>query len=702
MSDTAGRNRLDQTASPYLQQHADNPVHWQPWDEHALDEAERRDVPIFLSIGYAACHWCHVMEAESFQDERVAEILNEQYVPIKVDREERPDLDRIYQTICQMVTRGGGWPLSVWLTPDGRPFYVGTYFPPEAKHNRPGFKELLEGLAETWENDRDEIENRADQWMQAIRGEVEEVTEPGDPPDGTVLESAAESAIRSADREHGGFGSSGPKFPQPIRLQVLLRAYERTGREPFLDVATETFDAMTLRGLYDHLGGGFHRYATDQEWIVPHFEKMLYDNAEIPRALLAAYQLTGTERYAAVAAETFEFVDRELGHPEGGFYSTLDAQSDGEEGKFYVWTPEEIHDVVSDETDAEIFCDRFGVTDSGNFEGKTVLTITTSIETLADEYDRSPDSISAAIERASDQLFDARGNRQRPSRDEKILAGWNGLMISALAEGGFVLDQEYADRAVEALDFIREKLWDSSENGVPGTLYRRYRDGEVGIEGYLEDYAFLARAALDCYQATGTIDHLVFALDLARCIETAFWDRDRGTLYFTPNDGEELIARPQELTDQSTPSSLGVAIDVLTTLSHFVSHDRFRSIAETALETHRGKIDANPMQHGSLVLAADHYAAGALELTVVVDTLPAEWRERIGETYLPNRLVSIRPPGSAVEDWCDRLGVDEIPPIWADRDQRDDQPTVYACRSFTCSPPQTDLDAALEWATEKL
>ncbi|MDY6818557.1 MAG: thioredoxin domain-containing protein [Halobacteriales archaeon] len=700
MSDSAGRNRLDQTASPYLQQHADNPVHWHPWDEQALEEAKQRDVPIFLSVGYAACHWCHVMEEESFEDETVAEILNDRYVPIKVDREERPDLDRIYQTICQMVTRGGGWPLSVWLTPDGRPFYVGTYFPPESRHNRPGFQELLEGLAETWENDREEIENRADQWMQAIKGEVEDVSEPGDPPDETILESAAQSAVRSADREHGGFGSSGPKFPQPTRLQLLLRAYERTGRETFLDVATESLDAMTLRGLYDHLGGGFHRYATDQEWIVPHFEKMLYDNAEIPRVLLAAYQLTGTERYAAVAEETFGFVDRELGHPDGGFYSTLDAQSDGEEGKFYVWTPDEVEEAVDAETDAEIFCDRFGITDAGNFEGKTVLTITEQLDTLAETYDRSPEEIATAIDRAGEQLFEARSERERPARDEKILAGWNGLMISALAEGGFVLDSTHADRAVDALEFVRDELWAPDEDG--GTLYRRYRDGDVAIEGYLEDYAFLARGALDCYQVTGAIEHLEFALTLARRIEADFWDEDAGTLYFTPSGGEELIARPQEVTDQSTPSSLGVAIDVLLTLTHFVSHDRFRTVAERALETHRSKIDANPMQHGSLVLAADHYAAGSLELTIVTGELPSEWRDRIGETYLPNRLVSVRPAGAEIEDWCDRLDLPEVPPIWADRDQQDGEPTVYACRSFTCSPPQTDLDEALEWAAEKL
>jgi uncharacterized protein YyaL (SSP411 family) len=694
------QNRLDEEQSPYLRQHADNPVNWQPWDDDALDAARERDVPIFLSIGYSACHWCHVMEDESFNDEAVAERLNEAFVPIKVDREERPDLDRLYQTICGMVSGQGGWPLSVWLTPDGRPFYVGTYFPREAKRGQPGFLDLLDSIAESWQNDREDIEGRADQWASAMAGELEATPEqPGDPPGSDLLETAAQQAVESADREHGGFGR-GQKFPQTGRLHLLVRAAERTGREVFDEVAREALDAMADGGLRDHVGGGFHRYTTDREWTVPHFEKMLYDNAELTRAFLSGYRRTGTERYAEVARETLGFVERELRHPDGGFFSTLDAQSESEsgereEGAFYVWTPSEIHDTVDDEFAADLFCERYGVTETGNFEdGKTVLTLSAEIETLADDHDTTVEAVEAELERAREAVFAARAERERPARDEKILAGWNGLMISAFAEAGLALDARFADTAVTALDFVREHLWNDEEK----RLQRRYKEGDVKIEGYLEDYAFLARGALNCYEATGEVDHLAFALDLARAIEAEFWDDGEETLYFTPQTGESLVARPQELDDQSTPSSTGVAVDVLLALDHFAADDRFESIATATLETHAETVESGPLRRASLALAADRHAAGSLELTVVADALPESWRERIGRRYLPRRLLARRPPAEAeLAAWCDRLGLGEPPAIWADRDRRDGEPTAYVCRSFTCSPPRTEIEDALSW-----
>jgi len=697
MSDTpTERNRLDTAASPYLRQHADNPVNWQPWDETALEAARERDIPIFLSVGYSACHWCHVMEEESFQDEEIAEIMNENYVPIKVDREERPDLDRIYQTICQLVTQGGGWPLSAWLTPEGRPFYVGTYFPPEESRGRPGFRDLLAGLAETWANDREEIESRAEEWMGAIEGQVETVEAPegSEPPGADLLESVGSGALRAADREHGGFGTTGAKFPHPARIEALLRLYAREGREEYRDVAYETLNAMATRGMYDHVGGGFHRYATDRDWSVPHFEKMLYDNAELPRVYLAGYQVTGIETYAETVRETLAFVERELSHPDGGFYSTLDARSAGEggeqeEGVFYTWTPEEVGDVLEDDLAADLFRDRFGVTTSGNFEGTNVLAVRRGVESLAGEYDLPAEDVEEKLDAAREALFEVREDRPRPGRDEKVLAGWNGLAISAFAEAAIVLDPGYADRAGEALSFVDEHLRDGER------LQRRYEHGEVGIDGYLEDYAFLARGALDHYQAAGDVGSLGVALDLARGIEAEFWDAGEGTLYFTPASGEKLLARPQELTDQSTPSSAGVAIDVLLALDGFVAHDRFAEIAETALSTYRSRVESNPLQHTSLALAADRYASGSHELTVVADDLPEEWRERIGETYLPNRLLSRRPPD--LGDWLDRLDLAEAAPIWADRDREGGEPTVYACKSFSCSPPTTDIDEALAW-----
>ncbi|MFB6169663.1 MAG: thioredoxin domain-containing protein [Haloarculaceae archaeon] len=698
MTDPTARNRLADEQSPYLRQHADNPVNWQPWDEAALTAARERDVPIFLSIGYSACHWCHVMEEESFEDEEVARKLNEDFVPIKVDREERPDVDAIYMTIAQLVSGQGGWPLSAWLTPEGEPFYVGTYFPREPRRGMPGFLDLLGDISDSWSDpeQREDMEERASQWTQAIESELEDAPEPGEAPDVDLLRAAADSAVRSADRDHGGFGR-GQKFPHPGRIHLLLRAHERTGSDDYRAVATETLDAMVSGGLYDHVGGGFHRYCTDREWVVPHFEKMLYDNAEIPRALLAGYQVTGAERYAEAAAETFDFVERELTHPDGGFFSTLDARSEGEEGVFYVWTPEQVREAVEDGTDADLFCTRYGVTSGGNFEGgRTVLTESESVADLAAEFDLDESAIEERLARARRQAFEARSERPRPARDEKVLAGWNGLMINALAEGALVVDDAYADTAASALSFVREHLWDSDA----GRLARRYKDGDVKGEGYLEDYAFLARGSLALYEATGEADHLAFALELARAIEAEFWDPDAGTLYFTPESGERLVARPQELTDQSTPSSAGVAASVLLALDHFADHDRFYEVAAGVVETHADTLRASPLEHAALVLAADDNAVGHLELTVVADHLPESWREQLAETYLPGRLLSVRPPGD-LSGWIDALGVEKAPPIWAGRDQREGQPTVYACRSFTCSPPQTSLAGALSWA-EKL
>lgn len=698
-------NRLDEASSPYLKQHADNPVAWQQWDEEALALAEERDVPIFLSIGYAACHWCHVMEDESFSDPDIAETLNENFVPIKVDREERPDVDSVYMTVCQLVRGNGGWPLSVWLTPEGEPFHVGTYFPPEPKQGMPAFGQVLDGIVESWNDpeEREKMEDRADQWTDAVAGELEDTPEtPGETPDDEFIDSAASAAVRGADRDHGGWGR-GQKFPQPGRVHLLLRGYDRTGRNEYRTVATEALDAMVSNGLYDHVGGGFHRYCVDREWTVPHFEKMLYDNAEIPRALLAGYQLTGTDRYAEAVRGTFTFIQRELTHPDGGFYSTLDAESknkDGEreEGVFYVWTPETVETAIEDDTDAEIFRDHYGITEAGNFEnGTTVLTESMAIDDLAEAHSRTPGEIRDRLERARKQAFQFREERPRPPRDEKVLAGWNGLMISAFAEGALTLDSEYAAAAEDALDFCRDRLWDAEEH----RLNRRLKGDDVGIQGYLEDYAFLGRGALDTYQATGDVADLRFALELGRVIREAFYDDEERTLYFTPVDGESLVARPQELTDTSTPSSMGVAVQLLTALSHVAPEEGFDDIATAVLETHASKLDSDPLSHASLALAADDRAVGALELTIAADHLPASWRESLSERYLPTRFLTLRPPSEdAIQSWVDELGLDDVPPIWANREAREGEPTVYACRSFTCSPPQHEMDAALEWAED--
>jgi uncharacterized protein YyaL (SSP411 family) len=697
------RNRLDDEASPYLQQHADNPVNWQPWDTTALEAARELDRPIFLSVGYSACHWCHVMEEESFADERVARVLNDSFVPVKVDREERPDVDSVYMTVAQLVTGGGGWPLSAWLTPDGEPFYVGTYFPPESRGGRPGFGELCERIAGSWTDpeNRAEMEDRARKWAAAARDELEGTPEPvEEPPDTELLDGAASAALRAADRRYGGFGSGGPKFPNPGRLHLLLRAHDRTGRDEYGAVARETLDAMAEGGLYDHLGGGFHRYATDRSWTVPHFEKMLYDQATLVRAYVAGWQAFDEDRYEDVVRESLAFVERELTHPEGGFFSTLDAQSatdtgDQAEGAFYVWTPETVRTAVGE--DADLFADRYGVTGTGNFEnGQTVLTLDRSISALAEADDVAVSTVEERLDRAKRAAFEARADRPRPARDEKVLAGWNGLMISAFAEAAVAMDPSFTEPAVSALAFCRDRLWDAEA----GRLARRYRDGDVLRVGYLEDYAALGRGAFDCYQATGDVEHLSFALELATVIEREFWDGDERTLYFTPRDAEALVARPQETDDASTPAASGVAASLLLDLSLFVDHDRFRTVAEGVIDAHARSLESDPLSHATMLLAADDRAAGPLELTVAADALPETWRERLGRTYLPGRVLSVRPPTEAgLGSWLERLGLGSAPPVWAGREARG-EPTLYTCRSFTCSPPVHDPEAALEWAAD--
>ena len=701
MTDPLRRNRLAAEGSPYLSQHEDNPVNWQPWDETALEAAEEQNKPIFLSIGYSACHWCHVMEEESFEDEAVAQRLNENFVPIKVDREERPDIDSIYMTICQRVTGRGGWPLSAWLTPDGKPFYIGTYFPKEPQGGMPGFLDLLDKISDSWSDpdDRAEMQQRAEQWTDTARDKYETPTHDGDGdvPGDDALDSAVRTALRSVDDEYGGFGSDGPKFPQPGRIDLLLRAASRSGSSDALTAATTTLDAMAAGGLYDHLGGGFHRYATDREWTVPHFEKMLYDNAGLPPLYLAGEQVTDNARYAEVVDETLAFVDRELTHPDGGFFSTLDARSGDEEGTFYVWTPEEVHDLLDDPA-ATLFCERYGVTDSGNFErGTTVLNVSATVDELADEHGLEAAEVDAELDAARETLFAAREERTRPPRDEKVLAGWNGMMISAYAQAARVLDPDYAEPAREALDFVTDHLFDADA----GRLQRRFIDGEAAGEGYLADYAFLARGAFDLYQATGDPDPLGIALELADTIVAEFYDADDGTIYFTPESGEELVTRPQELTDSSTPSSLGATVDLLCVLDGFVADADYREIAGEVLATHANRITGNPLQHVSLTLAADRYTNGGAELTIAADELPDDWRATLADRYLPGVVLARRPPTEdGLQDWLDELGLDSAPPVWADRDADGGEPTVYACESFTCSPPQTELEPALEWLEE--
>ncbi len=726
------RNRLADTASPYLRQHAENPVNWQPWDEQALSTAREHEIPLFVSIGYSACHWCHVMAEESFSDSAVAETVNESFVPIKVDREERPDLDSIYMTVCQLVSGSGGWPLSAWCTPDGEPFYVGTYFPPESRHGRPGFTQLCERIADSWSSpeEREEMRNRASQWTAAAQDELEEVPDqPADHENDDLLGEAVAAAIRGHDDKHGGFGSDGPKFPMPGRVELLLGAAVKNANDAAMNAVTTTLDAMATGGMYDQVGGGFHRYATDREWTVPHFEKMLYDNAELPRVMFEAGRATGNPAYSRVGSESLAFVERELLADDGAFYSTLDARSlppearredpetaaDGadtdrdsetdtpeaevtpEEGEFYTWTAPEV-DSVLDDPAASLTKDRYGVDSKGNFErGLTVPTLAESVSDLAEKHEMSETDVSETLQDARLTLFDHRQTRPRPTRDEKIIAGWNGLMISAFAAGGRALGTDMVASGQQALDATLDRLWDGD------TLDHSVLDGEnAGSSGagYLDDYAFLARGAFDLYQVTGDIGPLDTALTLAERIVDRFYDAGDDTIYYTSDGGEELVARPQEFTDRSTPSSLGVAANLLLSLDGFTSRD-YRSIADDVVTTHSDRVYGSPLEHVSLTRATVRLSEGTTELTVAADPVPQQWQNRLESTYLPNAIIAPRPPSEAgLQDWLDTLELEEAPPVWNGRNALNDEPTVYACRSFACSPPKQELDAAIEWLTD--
>jgi uncharacterized protein YyaL (SSP411 family) len=710
MTAPTSRNRLDEAASPYLRIHQDNPVNWQPWDETALEAARERDVPIFLSIGYSACHWCHVMEEESFSDPQVAELLNEHFVPVKVDREERPDVDSLYMTVCNVVRGGGGWPLSVFLTPDRKPFYVGTYFPKEAKRNQPGFRPLLDRIAEEWQTNRDELEDRADQWMSAATGQLESLPDPVDVGDESPLLDAADALVRAADRDNGGFGRA-PKFPQTGRVQALLRAHDRTGEaeSEYDDAASQALDAMVDGGLYDHLGGGFHRYCTDADWTVPHFEKMLYDQGTITRTLVDGYRLFGDEQYADAVEETLAFVDRELGHPDGGFYATLDARSqplgepdaEHEEGAFYVWTPKQVEQAIEEYADvapadapndvlADLVRERYGIDAAGNFENGTVLTISESVDSLAAEYDRDDAEIRDLLDTAEDRLRAARAERPRPPRDEKVLAGWNGLMITAYAEAGLALDDSYAERAADALEYVRSTLWDGER------LSRRVISGDVGGVGYAEDYAYLAAGALATYEATGDHDHLGFALDLADALLDACYDPETGALYETPTSVTDVDVRSQDVGDGPTPSPVGVAAETLHKLDAFDHEAGYGDAADAMLARYGERIENSPAGHPSLVLAADTQIHGLLEVTVAGDSVPSAWRELVGEQFFPHRLLSRRPATAAgLLTWLSDLDVDDEPPIWAGRTAEDGD-AAYVCRR-ACSPPVQSVEEIASW-----
>jgi hypothetical protein len=670
-------NRLAGEASPYLLQHADNPVDWYPWGPEALERARERDRPILLSIGYAACHWCHVMERESFEDPETAALMNEHFVSIKVDREERPDLDAIYMDAVHAMTGGGGWPLTAFLTPDGRPFYAGTYYPKEDRHGMPAFKTVLRAIADVWENRRSEAEAQSAKVVEAIDrtsllpGSSEPLTD-------EVLERAFTGLRRGFDARWGGFGGA-PKFPQPMTLEFLLRMHLR-GTPDALDMLTLTLDKMADGGIYDRVGGGFHRYATDERWLVPHFEKMLYDNALLIRLYVHAWQVTGHDRYRRVATETSNYLLRDLAHPEGGFFSSQDADSDGVEGTFYVWSWDELVAVGGEPVAAA-----FGASPGGNWEGTNVLWRPVPLRAVASELELDETELARDVETARTRLFEIRRNRVPPATDDKVLAAWNGMAIAALAEAGRAFGEpSYVQAAVRAAEFVLTHL-----RGDSGRLLRSWREGRAGRPAFADDHALIADACLVLYETTFDLRWFERARSLADELLRLFLDEKRGGFFQSGEDAEDLVLRPKELSDNAVPSGNSVAADVLLRLAHLTGEAAYERAGSDALRLVRDAMAGAPSGFGHALGALDQYLSSVKEVAIVGDPRSDQARELAAEVttrrFLPNHVLALASP----DDDASRSAV----ALLEGRTQREGRPTAFVCDRFACRLPVTDREA---------
>lgn len=677
-------NRLIDETSPYLQQHANNPVEWYPWGPEALQRAAKEDKPIFLSIGYAACHWCHVMERESFEDPEVAAVMNRLFVCIKVDREERPDLDAIYMQAVVAVSGSGGWPMSVFLTPDLKPFYGGTYFPPQDRGGLPSFRRVLESTEGAYRKRKNEVVASADQLVEhlkqsaAFQGDQDPLTE-------EMLDTAFKRLAPNIDTEYGGFGTS-IKFPQPMVHEFLLRYGDRSG-DPTAQVMVDlTLDRMSRGGIYDHIGGGFHRYSVDQTWLVPHFEKMLYDNALLVRLYLHAYQALGRPEYRRVVEETVGYVMRDMRDASGAFYTAQDADSEGVEGIFYTWKRSELIEVLGQGA-GELFCKVYGVTEDGNFEGASILFLPQELSKLAEELGIVEDDMLSQLAESKAKLLRLRGERVWPLRDEKVLTGWNALMLGSLAEAASVLGRaDYLEAARANATFLLESLKDAD-----GRLLRTYRNGNAKLKGYLEDYAFLVDGLLTLYEATFEPKWLWEAKGLAESMLDLFWDDDSASFYSTGHDHEELLVRPQEFSDNALPSGASAAALALQRLGSLVGTPRYAETAQIALRAMRSTMMAQPVGYGHWLCGLDFALSTPKEVVIVGDRNEAgtiALLDAVYSRYLPNKVVA----GMASEDdpMAEELGLLE------GRVLIGGQPTAYVCQNYACQMPVTDPEALLE------
>jgi uncharacterized protein YyaL (SSP411 family) len=677
-------NRLARETSPYLLQHAHNPVDWYPWGEEALARARDEDRPILLSIGYAACHWCHVMERESFEDPATAALMNEHFVSIKVDREERPDLDAIYMDAVQAINGHGGWPLTAFLTPAGEPFYAGTYYPPEPAHGTPSFRQVLEGIAEAWRDKREDVLVQGGRVVEHI-ARAATVSASEEPLTEEIAASAMAALRGDFDARWGGFGGA-PKFPQPMVLEFLLRRALR-GDPDAMEMLTITLDRMSEGGMYDHLGGGFSRYATDAMWLVPHFEKMLYDNAQLLQLYTRAWQVTRADRYRRIATETAEYLLREMQHPGGGFFSSQDADSEGVEGRFFVWG---WHELVGQVGEPVAAC--LGAAPDGNWDGTNVLWRPFAPRAYAVQHGLNPDELEAEVEDARRLLFELREGRVHPGTDDKVLAAWNAMAISALAEAGEAFDEpSYVDAAVRCATFVLTHLRDER-----GRLLRSWRGGVGGRPGYADDHALLAAACLALYETTFDARWFTEARALADELVRSFHDEERGGFFQTGVDAEPLVIRPKELYDNAVPSGSSVAADALQRITLFTGERRYERAGLSALRLVRDVMGRVPVGFGRALCALDLYLGPAREVAIVGEPDHPGTRALIRATtdrYLPNAVVAAASP--------DDEAAAEAIPLLRDRGLLAGRPAAYVCERFVCALPVSDPEALLDQLGER-
>ena len=671
-------NNLANESSPYLLQHKDNPVNWYSWNDESLQKAKSENKPIFLSVGYSSCHWCHVMAHESFENDDVAKIMNENFINIKVDREERPDLDDIYQKVCQMSTGQGGWPLSVFLTPEQRPFYVGTYFPVLDSYGRPGFGSLCRQLAQSWKEKPKEIESAAGNFMTNL-SRLEQITEPSQI-NKSILDEAAVNLLQIADTNYGGFGQA-PKFPNASNLSFMFRYSKLSGISKFKDFALLTLKKMAKGGIFDQIGGGFHRYSTDARWLVPHFEKMLYDNALLPIVYCEAYQITKDNFFLDVVTKTLDYVIREMTSPEGVFYSAQDADTNGEEGQTFVWKKREIEEILG--SDSEIFCIYFDVTDGGNFEGKTILANNIKTSAIAFKFNKTEDEVNRIILEGSSKLLETRNKRTQPGKDDKVLTAWNGLMISAFVKGYKISGKsKYLDVALTATDFYQEQF---EKHRV---LQRVFKDGKSKLNAYLDDYAYLANAVIDMFEITGKQNYLNFAIKLSDHLIEHFWDDRNSNFFFTADDHEKLIIRPKSNYDLSMPSGNSVAVNTLLRLYHITREEKFHKISQKILESQATMAAENPFAFGYMLNVLYLEIQKPTEITIL-NSQNSQIISTLSKKFLPESIMVI------IND-NDELDALSKFSFFAGKEFPTDQTNVFVCKNFSCSLPLTNISSIEE------